>query len=114
MTQIFLVIAYGGQYEDAWERVLRACYSEEAAQTAIDNLVKYLDEIRGTELPESLEGCDFDFNDDDDICRHHIALNEFKDQVLIDMGVPEVDREWLLENWEHSYPFYRIQEVVLQ
>lgn len=112
MTQIFLVIAYGGQYEDAWERVLRACYSEEAAQTVIDNLVKYLDEIRGTELPESLKKCNFDFIDD--ICRHHNAVNEFRGQVLIDMDVPEIDREWLLENWDHSYPFYRIQEVVLQ
>jgi len=98
MTQIFLVIAYGGQYEDAWERVLRACYSEESAQTTIDNLVKYLDEIRGTEFPESLEEWNFDFEDDDDVCRHDIALNEFKDQVLIDMDVPEIDREWLLEN----------------
>lgn len=118
MTEIFLVVAYGGEYEDAWECVLRACYSEEAAQTAIDNLVKYLDQIRGTELPESLEEWNFDFEDDD--CRYDIALNEFKDQVLTDMDVPEIDREWLLENWDHYHyydcdiPYYRVDKVILQ
>lgn len=118
MTEIFLVMAFGGRYEEAWERVIRAFYTEADAQALIDFFEIKLAEIRSTKLPESLELWNFDFEDDEDSNRYDIALNEFKEQLLIEMNVEELNREWLLENWDSSYdcnvPGYQIEKVALQ
>ena len=112
---IFIIEAFGGSYEDAWTKSIAGCKRQSDAEVLVDNLEKWLSDIRSTELPESLT--DHDSDDDEAVLRRAIALDEFKNQVLIDMEVPEELHEWLLENWDFSYDCdwagYRIKEVPL-
>lgn len=114
---MIVIEAFGGSYEDAWTNVVAVCKSETRASELIANLEEWLADIRSMELPESLELYNFDESDDEDMLRRDISLNEFKEQILIDMGVPEELHEWLTENWDYSYdcdvPGYRTKEVPL-
>jgi len=117
MTEIFIVRAFGGRWEDAWENSLRACSTRGGAEDLIKNYEKWIDKIRALELPESLQEYNWDVEDD----RQELygeAIQEFKLQVMIDMGIPEIDRDFVLANWDSSYdcdrPNYTIDTLVLQ
>jgi len=114
---MIVIEAFGGSYEDAWTCVVAVCKTESRAAELIESLEEWLGEIRNTELPESVELHNFDESNDEEMIRRDIALGEFREQVLIDMGVPEELHEWLTENWDYSYdcdvPGYRTKEVPL-
>lgn len=113
---VYVVEAGGGEYDDSWTRPICVCKTYEEAGSLVDNLVKWLDEIRGMELPESLQDYNFEDNEDDQI-RRDIALSEYKNVIMSDMGIPEELHEWFEEQWDSSYccdkPYYNVTEVVM-
>lgn len=113
---VYVIEACGGEWDDSWSRPICVCKTNEEAESLINNLVKWLDEIRDMELPESLQDYNFD-DDEDDQIRRDIALYEYKNQIMIDMGVPEELCGWLEEQWDSSYccdkPFYGVTETVM-
>ncbi len=117
MKTAYVVIAFGGSYEDAWERNVRAFHDEADAKALIENYEKWIEEIRNTEPPEALAEHNWDFEDDRQSEMYMEAEDEWKRQVLLAMGVPECDHDFMLENWEHSYdcdrPNYKIEELEL-
>lgn len=112
----YLVVAYGGRYEDAWKRNLRAFSTEQAANALIANYEKWLTEARAMEYPESC--AEHNAPDDDDTRGWEIfseMQSEFEQQYLVELGIPEEDIEWIKENRRGSYdcdrPSYMIEEV---
>lgn len=118
MKLIHVVIAYGGKYEDAWTRNIRAFETIDQAINLITNYERWLTELRDCELPESLAGHDIDWDDQDQTTNLQIGIDEFWSVVLAEMGVPEDDRTWLLENLQGSYdcdqPSYQIDSLEYQ
>jgi len=117
MTEIFVVVGFGGQYDDAWEHSIRAFHEEAQAIALIENYDRWLTEIRSTDLPESLQEYNWDFDDERAGEMYEVGLQEFKFAIMDDLGVPEHDREWLLDNWDNSYdcdrPNYKIDKLEL-
>lgn len=117
MKTIHLVVAFGGTYEDAWETDIRAFSTEAKALALANNYEKWIDELRQVELPESCQGHDIDWDNEDEVNNLQISIDEFWKVVMDDMGIPEEDRDFMDQNRETSYgcdrPSYKVVPLEL-
>jgi hypothetical protein len=110
----FLVVAYGGTYDDAWTRNLRAFSTKAAAEQLIANYDKWLTGARAMKYPESIAEGQDDFTDDQWKLLAE-QQSEFEQQHLLKLGIPDEDLGWIKENHFASYscdwPSYKIERL---
>lgn len=117
-TEIYVVQAFGGQYEDAWEQNVCAFQTDEEAVDFVIKLEYWIKTIREEELPEALQDYNWDLEDDEQISMYQIGLDEYYNQVLIDMGVPEEFIDFVLLHQvepmhEHQETHFAVESLVL-
>lgn len=119
MKTLYVVVAFGGQYDDAWESHLRAHSTREAAENMTEDYERWLTKIRDLELPEALQEHNINYDDDEVYTRQlellEEAKREWEDQVMKGLGMREEDFEFFRVNWDSSYacdrPYFRIDEL---
>lgn len=111
MIKIFIVVAFGGQYEDHWHINLLGFSNREDAEAIIAKYEDWLSKIRSIPLPTLLEV----WERDRDVEAYELRLDMFQSNVLDDLGVEEIHRDWLLQNWDSTHdcekPSYSIEEL---
>lgn len=103
MTEIFILTAWGGQYEDYWTRNICACQSHEAAMALVESLDTWLTTIRNTPNPPELNEDDFDFDDDQASTRWLMLEEQHRAYTLQQLNVPHQFHAFLHDNWKTSY-----------
>lgn len=99
-----IVVAFGGQYEDRWNQNLCAWSTMELATEYIKDMERWLTEIRKAKWPEECAEHNIDNDDEESFDRIANERHLFQQALLDRLGVTsEVDRQFLLDNWETSY-----------
>lgn len=116
MKQIFILIAFGGQWEDSWETNVASFPTYEAAETMMNNLVHWTTVFNIIQRPEYLNGDNLDYDLPDDELNQQAAelqvkIDEFENIIFTSLGVPEQFRVWVRQDGYSDEMYFRIEEL---